>query len=163
VVLVAVPAVLCCCGGAVTVPVAWFVRGTVAAGKGQPSPDAAASAYLLTLSAGDESGLLPLLVDGQEDVLLAQWRAYRADMARTDPGPSKLEHTLGEVVPDGEGHALVAAEVYPVWWPAGGGSTSMHGSRHGWQLAVRDDGGWRVESVTPYPWCGGYVRADACR
>jgi hypothetical protein len=25
----------------------------------------------------------------------------------------------------------------------------------------REDGGW--PKVTPYPWCGGYVRTDACR
>ncbi len=160
---VLLPLLLCCCGSVVTVPVVWFLRGTVAAGAGQPSPDAAANVYLLALSAGREDGLLPALSDGHRDDLLAQWRAYRAEILRTDPPPSKLEFNFTGVTAVGQGRAEVVAEVNPVWWNHGNGGTSMHGTRHPWRLTAVDDDGWRVEAVTEYPWCDGYVRADACR
>ncbi len=162
-VFVALPLALCCCGSVVTVPVVWFMRETVAAGQGQPSPEAAANVYLTALSTGNEDGLLPVLVDDRSEELLGQWRAYRTEMKRTDPAPSKLEFSFDGVSRTSEGRAVIAVELYPVWWSHGGrAGTSLNGSRHQWQVTVREDDGWRVESVVPHAWCGGYVRADAC-
>jgi hypothetical protein len=28
---------------------------------------------------------------------------------------------------------------------------------------LREDNGWQIEAVTPYPWCGGCVTATACQ
>jgi hypothetical protein len=139
------------------------MRETVAAGQGQPSPEAAANVYLTALSTGNEDGLLPVLVDDRSEELLGQWRAYRTEMKRTDPAPSKLEFSFDGVSRTSEGRAVIAVELYPVWWSHGGrAGTSLNGSRHQWQVTVREDDGWRVESVVPHAWCGGYVRADAC-
>jgi hypothetical protein len=139
------------------------VRGTLEAGEGQLSPEAAAEVYLSKLSVGTEAGLLPVLAEDREEELLAQWRAYQAEMQRTDPPPSKLEYDYNDVTKTSEHEAVLAVELYPVWWNHGSGGTSMHGPRHAWQIVAREDNGWRVYSVNPYQWCGGYVRADACK
>ena len=47
-------------------PLAWVVRMTVQAGKGAPTPDAAANEYLMALGYGQEDGLLPLLASAPD-------------------------------------------------------------------------------------------------
>lgn len=161
--LIVAAVALVCCGATLAVPVVWFVRETIRAGAGQPSPDAAAEVYLSALSTGDEAGLLPVLDDRHSAELLAQWRAYRADMQTTDPPPAKLEYTYTDVRRISADRALVVALVHAVWSPSGAGSTYFNGGSYEWRITTRDDGGWRVTSVVPYRWCGGHVRADACR
>jgi transcriptional regulator with XRE-family HTH domain len=35
--------------------------------------------------------------------------------------------------------------------------------RHPWTFDVhREDGGWRLTKVKPYPWCGAYVQQSHC-
>jgi hypothetical protein len=119
--------------------------------------------YLLKLSSGDEAGLLPVLADDQQDALLTQWRSYRADIERTDSPPSEIEHTMGPVAAEPDGRVDVNAELFPVWWNYGSAGTSLSGTRHPWRFTVVEEGGWRIRAVLPHPWCGGNVRADACR
>jgi hypothetical protein len=163
VVFVLLPCMVICCGGAVVgIPLTWFVNETVKAGRGAVSPDAAVDTYLLALGYGREDGLLNVLEDHQGAQLLAQWRAYRAEMQRGDNAPSQLQHQFVGTTSTDADHAVVDVEVYPVWSPKNGGATSLHGSRHPWKFTTREDGGWQVASVEPYPWCGGYVRVDVC-
>src|SRR5262245_43334191 len=56
-ILVLLPTLLVCCGGTVIgVPLAWVLRQTVEAGRGAPSPDAAADSYLMALSYNEQDG-----------------------------------------------------------------------------------------------------------
>ena len=141
---------------------AWFVRETVEASKGAPSPDAAADEYLLALSYDNEEGLLSILDNDHQDDLLASYRAYRQAMASTKPPPSRLDFaglTVGPVV---EGYADVTTDVAATWWPANGRGVSYRGEKHTWRFRTREDNGWQVVSVDAPAWCGGYVRSDAC-
>jgi hypothetical protein len=56
----------------------------------------------------------------------------------------------------------VEVELYPVWWDKNGGAISYQGTAQVWTFRTREDNGWQIEAVTPYPWCGGYVDAKAC-
>jgi hypothetical protein len=164
VVLVLVPVLLCCCGGgAVGVPVAWFARVTVQAGQGAKAPEAAADEYLMTLGYGQEEGLLPVLDDDRQEQLLAQWRAYRADMQRTDPPPSRLDYGALSVGPVAGGRATVTVRVSATWWPAGGGFAGGYSSdEFEWRIETHREDGWRVSAVAAPAWCGGYVPAAKC-
>lgn len=160
--VVLVPAVLLCgCGSIVGAPLSWLIGTTIQASRGAPSPDAAVNTYLMALGYDNDAGLLPVL-DDQGGALMAQWNAYRADMRRGAAAPSKLEiASISATRTDGR-RAVVEAEVYPVWWAKTGGATSVHGETHPWRFTTRENNGWQIDSVTPYPWCGGYVPADTC-
>jgi hypothetical protein len=43
-----------------------------------------------------------------------------------------------------------------------GRAISYTGTTAVWTFLTREDNGWQIEAVTPYPWCGGYVTASAC-
>jgi hypothetical protein len=164
-VLVVLPALLCCCGGGVVgVPVTWFLRETVAAGRGAVSPDAAANEYLMALGYNQQEGLLPLLDDEHQGELLQQWRAYRADMDRTDPPPARLNFGSLAVSPITDGRAEVTTDVSATWWlTADSGRTTMYNSdTFQWRIETREDDGWRVSVVHTPAWCGGYVLASKC-
>lgn len=161
-VFVLLPALLICCGGTVFgVPLAWVLRGAVEAGRGAPSPDAAADSYLMALGYNSEDGLLPLLDNDRQDELLGQWRAYREAMNGTTPPPAKLEYgslTVGPVVHD---LADVTTDVSATWWNVDGRALAYSSKAYSWQFRTReDDNGWHVLSVTAPDWCGGYVRLD---
>lgn len=162
VVFVAVPVLLlCCCGTPVAVAVTWFVGETIDAGKGQPSPTAAANAYLLAMSYGQTEGLPPLLADDHQDQLMRQWQAYRQSMADAPSGaPDRFEIESLTEGPARADQVPVTAQVAVTWWPDGGGALSMRSSLHTWTITTRKDGdGWRVVRVDAPPWCGpgGYV------
>jgi hypothetical protein len=152
---------LLCCGGPVGIPVLLLARETVDAGRGSPSPVAAANEYLTALGYGQEEGLLPLLDDERQDDLLAQWRAYSAAMKATEPPPSRFDFgTLVAGAPAND-RTVVRAEVEAVWWDTDengrlGGYVS---SPRTWAITTREDDGWRVSRVDAPPWCGadGYV------
>ena len=152
------------CGGGITVgaPLMWIIGPTIAASRGAASPAAAVDTYLMALSYDNDAGLLPVLDDDQGDALLAQWKAYRAQMHRGDSAPSRLDVRIRPTRPTGKGHAIVEVELYPVWWDKNGGAISYQGTAQVWTFHTREDNGWQIEAVTPYPRCGGYVAAAAC-
>jgi hypothetical protein len=80
-------------------------------------------------------------------------------------GPAAQQARLGphfDVEDQGAEVAQVTVPVGGVWWQEGG--MSMNGTEYPWVFVARaEDGGWRIAEVRPYPWCGGHVRADACR
>jgi hypothetical protein len=165
-VLVLVPSFLCCCGGGVVaVPVTWFLRETEQAGKGAPTPDAAADAYLSALGYGQQEGLLPLLDDDEQDELLRQWRHYRAVMEGTDPPPARFDYAGLKVGPVVDGRAEVTTDVTATWWiTQDNGRVAMYDSEaYTWRIETHEDDGWRVSKVTAPTWCGGYVLASKCR
>jgi hypothetical protein len=165
VVFVAVPLLLFgCCGGVAGVPLAWLARETVKAGRGAPTPDAAADSYLMALSSNNQDGLLPLLDDEHQAVLLAQWRAYRQAMDGTDPKPFRLDYARLSVAPAAAGRAEVRVDVTATWWAAdsSGRVNGYTSDAYTWVIATGEDDGWRVMAVQAPAWCGGYVRADAC-
>uniref|UniRef100_UPI003F493A2B hypothetical protein n=1 Tax=Actinoplanes sp. CA-084688 TaxID=3239901 RepID=UPI003F493A2B len=163
VVFVLVPLLLFgCCGGVIGVPLLWLTRETIKAGKGAPTPDAAADAYLGALSYNQQDGLLPVLADEDQDALVAQWRAYRAAMDATDPRPFKLTWGSLDLGPIAGGRADVRTDVSAVWsnTDAQGRLSGYTSSPHTWVIEAQDDGdGWRVSRVAASPWCGagGYV------
>jgi len=160
-VLVLLPALLLTCGGTVIGgPLAWITGQTIEAGKGASDPQAAVNIYLLALGYNNPDGLLPIV--GNSRPLMNQWRAYRADMERGDSAPSKLEFSFGPTAKH-EDHAEVDADVYGVWWKNTNGRLDGYtSSAHRWQFTLHNDDGWRIDSVEPYDWCGGYIRADLC-
>ncbi len=158
-------ALVLCVAAPITAVVVWFGRSTIEAGKGQPSATAAVNVFILALSSGEELGLRAALAEDRREQLLERWRQLRAELDRTDPPPSKLELGSLTVEDQGADTARVVAQVQGIWWRRGAGSaTSINGETHPWRFETRrDDDGWRVWSVEPYAWCGGHVRADACR
>ncbi|MBB4747159.1 hypothetical protein [Actinoplanes lobatus] len=160
-VFVFTPTLLICCGGILSVPVLWFARVTVEAGKGAPSPEAAADEYLIRLSYNDPDGLLPLLDDGGQERLLSQWRTYQDAMRSTDPPPTRLDIKSLRSGPVVDGRAEVRAEVQAVWWGAddNGRLGGYSSSPRTWVIKTRNDDGWRVAGIDAPPWCGtgGYV------
>jgi hypothetical protein len=142
--------------------VAWALRKTIEAGKGAPTPDAAADEYLMGLSYGTEDGLLPMLDHGHQDELLAEWRQYRHAMDQTTPKPSRLDYGSLTVGPINDGRAGVAVDVYATWWGTDGGASGYSSQKRTWRFQARDDDGWRLVAVDAPAWCGGYVRIDAC-
>lgn len=164
-VLVLLPVLLCCCGTTVVgAPLGWVLRETVSAGKGAASPDAAASEYLMALGYGQEDGLLPLLDDEHQDELLAQWRAYRAQMAGTDPAPSRLNFGALAVSELGQDQAVASTDVSALWWTvdANGRNVMYQSDEHPWRITSIEDDGWRVSAVEAPAWCGAYVLAEKC-
>ena len=160
---VLLPTLLICCGGTIVgIPVAWALRKTIEAGKGAPTPDAAADEYLMGLSYGTEDGLLPMLDHGHQDELLAEWRQYRHAMDQTTPKPSRLDYGSLTVGPINDGRAGVAVDVYATWWGTDGGASGYSSQKRTWRFQARDDDGWRLVAVDAPAWCGGYVRIDAC-
>jgi hypothetical protein len=145
-----------------TVPIAWFAQETIEAGRGAPSPDAAADSYLVALSYNNEDGLLNVLDDDRQDALLAQWHAYRAAMDGTDPPPSRIGGGALTVGPIVNGRAEVSTDVSATWWDKDGGGGGYNSDSLTWRFATRKDNGWQVTAVEPPAWCGGYVHADSC-
>ncbi|WP_433308069.1 hypothetical protein ACQP2F_46460 (plasmid) [Actinoplanes sp. CA-030573] len=159
------PLLLCCCGGGVLgVPVVWFLRTTIEAGRGEVSPDAAANSYLMALGYGQEEGLLALLDDEHQGELLEQWKAYRAEMTGTDPPPAKLDFGTLTVGPIHDHRAEVTTDVAASWAQTDeNGRLQMYRSQaYQWRIETREDDGWRVSVVHAPAWCGGYVLAAHC-
>jgi hypothetical protein len=155
--------VMCCGGAAVGAPVAWVLRETIEAGRGAPSPDAAADDYLMSLGYNTEDGLLPILDNDHQDDLLAEWHAYRKAMDSTTPPPSRLDFGPLAVGPKVGGQVEVTTDVSATWWGTDGRALAYSSDEHTWRFQTREDNGWQVVSVeAPAWWCGGYVRADAC-
>jgi hypothetical protein len=50
-----------------------------------------------------------------------------------------------------------------VWWSKNGQAISYPGTAQVWTFHTSEDNGWQMEAVRPYPWCGGYVDAKACK
>jgi hypothetical protein len=164
IILVLVPTVLVCCGGTVIgVPVAWALRLTIEASKGEKTPDAAVNVYLLALGYNNEDGLLPVLDNRSQDSLLSQWRAYRDAMQGTDPKPSRLDFGSLDVTSIRAGRAEVTTGIAATWWGTDGRAESYRSQEHAWVFETREDNGWQVSAVRAYPWCGGYVRVDVCQ
>jgi hypothetical protein len=157
---VLVPTMILCCGGtALGAPAAWLLGTTIEASRGAATPDAAANEYLLALSYDNEDGLLAVLDNDNQDELLTAWHAYRATMSGTTPPPSSLDFGPLAVGPVADGRAEVSAEVRATWW----GDLAYQSESHTWRFTTRQDNGWQIEKVEPPAWCGGYVRADACK
>jgi hypothetical protein len=155
--------VICGGGTVVGIPAAWVLRTTIEASRGAPSPDAAANTYMIALAYGNEDGLLPVLDNDHQDTLLTQWRAYRDAMTGTTPPPSKLDYGALAVGPIDHGRADVTADVTATWWGTpGSGAAGYRSPAHTWRLHTREDHGWQITAVDAFPWCGGYVRPDAC-
>lgn len=142
---------------ALIVSAAWASRLVVAPDRGEVSPEAAVTVWLLRLNASEEIGLLPVLARQRRDDLLGQWRDYRREMDRRPP--SKLESVDLAVTQLGGGRAVVVEQVRGIWW---GDGAMLAGASHPWRFEVREDDGWRIWSVDLPPWCGVHVRADAC-
>ncbi|WP_165439893.1 hypothetical protein [Micromonospora kangleipakensis] len=152
------------CTGIVAVPVSWAVLRQAQAERGEATPDAAVSLYVLQMSSGEEIGLSRVLAGRRHDELLRQWRQYRGEMERGNV-PSKLE-TVGliDVEDQGDDRATVTAQVHAVWWNE---LTNLSGAAHAWRFETRRDaGGWRVWAVDLPPSVrgacpGGYVPLSA--
>ncbi|WP_328851208.1 hypothetical protein OG994_25545 [Micromonospora globbae] len=149
------------CAGLVAVPATWAVRKQLEADRGEASPESAALIWVLKLSAGDELGLSRVLAKPRHDLLLRQWRDYRATIDSTGKPPSKITTTGPSVVEhQGDDRAMVTEQVQAIWWD---GPTALAGTPQPWRFEVRRDrGGWRIWLVELPPWCGGHVRADLC-
>lgn len=144
-VFVLLPALMCCCAGAViSAPLTWLIGQTIEAGKGAPDAQAAVNIYLLALGYNNPDGLLPIV--GNSDELIDQWKAYRAEMERVDPVPSTLGFNYGPTSQDG-GRAQVTADVYFTWWNTDGRAGGWTGSAHRWHFTTHEDDGWRTETV----------------
>ncbi|MFR9774868.1 hypothetical protein ACL02O_02280 [Micromonospora sp. MS34] len=143
------------------VPLSWAVRKQAEADRGEATPDAAVSVYLLQMSSGEEIGLPRVLAAKRHDELLRQWRQYRSEMKRGNV-PSKLQ-TVRPIDVEGQGNyrATVTAQVSPTWWKE---QINFSGTAHPWRFETRRDaGGWRVWAADLPPWCGVHVRPDTCR
>lgn len=163
-VLVFLPTMLICCGGTVVgVPLAWIARQTIEASRGAPSPDGAADSYLMALGYDQLDGLLPILDNGHQEQLLAQWKAYRAAMDGTDPRPSRLDFGPLSVGSSVDGEVTVTAEVSATWWGVDGRALSYRSRAQTWRIITREDNGWQVSRVEAPAWCGGYVLPPKCR
>jgi hypothetical protein len=151
-----------CCGLAV-VPVAAFLDHTDKQGDPPETAVLAVDVYLNQLLSGEEIGLTRALLSDERDHLVEQWESLIADMQRTDPPPSKLNWGPSFDTQDqGDEVIQVTVPVGAVWWQDRG--MTMKGTSHPWVFVVKaEDGGWRIAEVRPHPWCGGHVRADACR
>ncbi|RUL90963.1 hypothetical protein [Verrucosispora sp. FIM060022] len=166
VLLLAAALMLCTAGpvGVAAAGVGWLVVKTHQADQGQPTPAAAANVFMLAVSSGEELGLRAVLAPERRDQLVEEWRSIRDDISRTYPNVSKVSTRALVVEDQADDRAQVVTEVYPVWWSVDAGGLMMHGSPHPWRFETRrDDGGWRVWSVDPHPWCGGHVRVSACQ
>ncbi|MCM0675158.1 hypothetical protein NCC78_10715 [Micromonospora phytophila] len=139
----------------------WAVLRQAEAERGEATPDAAVTVYVLKMSSGEEVGLSRVLAGKRHDELLRQWRRYRGEMERGNV-PSKLE-TVGpiDVEDQGDDRATVTAQVHGIWW---NDRINLSGTAHRWRFETRRDaGGWRVWAAGLPAWCGVHVRADACR
>ncbi|MEH1056158.1 hypothetical protein V6U89_13200 [Micromonospora sp. CPCC 206171] len=154
--------VVVACAGVVAVPASWAVRKQAEAERGEPAPEAAATVWLMKLSAGEEDGLSRVLAKSRHDELLDQFVRYRDDIAGSGRPVSKLEAVGSSVIEhQGDDRATVEEQVRGVWW---GDGTNLAGTPHMWQWQLRKDrGGWRVWSVDLPPWCGVHIRAELCR
>ncbi|WP_125812568.1 hypothetical protein [Actinoplanes sp. ATCC 53533] len=152
---------LCCGLGAV--PVAAFLDHTDSQGDPPATAVEAVDIYLNQLLLKERIGLTHALITSERDDLVKQWESLIKDMQRTDPPPDKLEWGPHFDVEDqGDEVTRVTVPVRAVWWQERG--MSMQGTEHPWVFVARaEDGGWRIAEVRPHPWCGGHVRADACR
>lgn len=159
---VVLAASLVLCVDTAAVPVGWLAYQTYAAGRGEADPQAAITVYIAGLSADEELGVSRVLASKRHDELLSQWRAYRAEIERSDP-PSKFEITDYATEEQDDNRATVAAYVQPVWWSRDGSGISLHGTAHAWKFETRRDRrGWRVWHAELPTWCGTVVRTDAC-
>lgn len=151
-----------CSGIGVAVPAVLLLDYTARQGDPPATPTEAADLYLLQLDHGEEVGLRRALADSRQDELVEQWGALKAMVERTDPAPDKLQWSTFNVEDQGGGKTAVTVPVNATWWGERG--MSMVGEAHPWRFLMhREDGGWRITAVEPFLWCGGHVRAEACR
>ncbi|XVU25625.1 hypothetical protein ACQPZJ_00755 [Actinoplanes sp. CA-054009] len=150
------------CSGLLAVPVVAFLEHTDDQGDAFGTATEAVDSYLLQLNAGEEIGLRRGLAEDHRDDLMSQWRSILGDMRRTDPLPSRLTWERFDTLREGRNEVEISVPVSGVWWGERG--VSSHSEEHAWVFVVdREDGGWRVESVRPYAWCGGHVLIERCR
>ncbi|MEV4638345.1 hypothetical protein AB0J80_13440 [Actinoplanes sp. NPDC049548] len=157
VVLVLLPTLLVCsCCGALALPVAWVWKLTAEANKGAVGPDVAASTYLQELSYNDELDIITVLDGDRRDELLAQWRAYRDAMQRSEA--FELDFAGLTVGPVQDGRATVTVDVTAVSHYQDGGAPFLNSQALTWRFNTRDDDGrWWVTAVDAPAWCGEYV------
>jgi hypothetical protein len=169
---------------AICVPVTavggWFIRKTIDAGKGGGSPGATLLAFMYTFEDGpDALGVSRLIVDSKKDAIQKQRKAYLAEMA-ADAQKSGWTATFeigsrpegaenGDVI---NGDKATTVGWFSVRWTPPESLRPSHGlpwyggPSRPWRAETRrDDGGWRLLSVTLPPWCDpgdltGYSRCD---
>ncbi|MFG3576763.1 hypothetical protein [Micromonospora chersina] len=136
---------------------------TLDAGKGEPSPVAAANAYLLAVFSGsdDELGLRRCLCSGQEAELMAEAREWRAKVAAAN-SEIKVESSHWETLDaNGTVSATIAFRSTHVDQFTGR-VTFIRGSEHEWRFQTTQergiDGGWKVCRVNAPPLCGAHLR-----
>ncbi|MEU8608452.1 hypothetical protein AB0C29_10680 [Actinoplanes sp. NPDC048791] len=149
------------CGGlGIAVPAVLLLDYTDRQGDPPTSPTQAADLYLAQLDQGEPIGLRRAFADGRRDELVEQWSRLKTTIERTDPAPDKLEWSTFDIEDQGDDKAVVTVPVQAVWWD---GAMSMVGDEHPWRFSMRrEDGGWRITEVEPFPWCGGHVQPSSC-
>lgn len=149
-----------CSGLAVAVPLALFLDYTDAQGDAPATAEEAADVYLGRLDQDEKIGLSRVLAVDERGDLLRQWQELRDRIEHTNPPPDKLAWSTFDVRGQGD-EADVVVPVRAQWRQDRG--ITMVGAEHPWCFRVhREDGGWRITAVEPFPWCGGHVRQDAC-
>jgi hypothetical protein len=144
------------------VPVVVFLDYTSRQGAALGTPVEATDTYLLQLNSGEEIGLSRALADDERQRLLKQWHGLLDEMRRTDPAPTKLAWSSFDTEDQADDKVTVTVPVAAEW--RGSSGNGYKSAAHPWTFAVhREDGGWRLTAVTPYPWCGGYVDREHCR
>jgi hypothetical protein len=167
-VFVLLPVLLCCCGAPIGGAVYWVGRETIDAGKGAPSPDAAADIYIGSLGYGQENWLWSNAHRDARQQLSDQWHTYRAAMdaevaTMSSEGTASVDLSWSglSVGPIVEGRATVKVDVRAEWSLTDHRSQvhMWNGNYLPWTIETVDDDGWRVTRVTAPPWCGtaGYV------
>ncbi|WP_155246002.1 hypothetical protein [Salinispora arenicola] len=135
----------------------WVGRGTVEAGSGADTPDAASTSWLYSLRYADEASS-GRYVDS--DAAGEVWRRWTADLADAGATLSVGSAPDGPAVTvDVDGDTATVTEWWKVQVP-GDGVSYATGSRP-WRIeTVRRGDGWWITAVHPPPWCGegGYVR-----
>ncbi|MEU5949623.1 hypothetical protein ABZ793_29265 [Micromonospora sp. NPDC047465] len=157
---VAVAVALAAC---LAVPVGWAAVKTVEADRGEATPVAAAHAYLLAVfnGSGDELGIRRCLCDDREAELMAEARAWRAEVAAMN-SEIKVESADWKTVgSDGTVSATIAFR-FTLTDQATGSVTFVRGSEHEWSFRVKQErgvgGGWKVCRVDAPPLCGSHLR-----
>ncbi|MEV5690706.1 hypothetical protein [Micromonospora globbae] len=157
---VAVAVILASC---LAVPVGWAAIKTAEAGKGEPTPIAAANAYLLATFAwgGDGLGVDRCLCDSRRAELLEEAEQMRRQLASAGPGV-KVESAGWKTI---DSTGLVSAQVSFVFTEvdAVSGRTLFYkGTAHEWKFHTKQergiDGGWKVCRVDAPPICGTHIR-----
>ncbi|MFG1656876.1 hypothetical protein ACGFIY_10150 [Micromonospora chersina] len=144
------------------VPAGWAVVKTVQAGQGEPTPIAAANAYLLAVfETQDGLGVDRCLCDELRADLLRDGRQLREQLA-ANAGPGvKVESSDWKTIDDGTVSAMVNLRFTQV--DAITGSVMLiAGTSHEWRFYTKQergiDAGWKVCRVDAPPLCGTHLR-----